>query len=84
LEILRFLIENNANIHADNDAALRLAFEKGRFDVMNLLREFGTDSNFHLSKIDANYLEDNHCICHDALGNVEITGLTCGSISIVF
>ena len=43
LEVVVYLVEHGANIHADNDYAIRLASENGHLEVVRYLVEHGAD-----------------------------------------
>jgi ankyrin repeat protein len=43
LDVVQFLVENGADIHAGNDRALQLAAEYGHLDVIRYLIENGAD-----------------------------------------
>jgi ankyrin repeat protein len=43
LDVARFLVENGADIHTDNDLALRWSAEYGYLDVVQFLVENGAD-----------------------------------------
>ena len=45
LEVVKYLVENKANIHAKNDYALRLASGNGHLEVVKYLVENG--ANIH-------------------------------------
>jgi len=45
LEVVKFLVENGANIHAKNDHALKLAAANGHFEIVKYLIVKG--ANFH-------------------------------------
>ena len=45
LEVVKYLVENKANIHAQNDEALRLASENGHLEVVKYLVE--NKANIH-------------------------------------
>ena len=51
LEIVKFLVENRANIHADDDDALRLASGVGHLEVVKYLVEHG--ANIHAENDEA-------------------------------
>ncbi|PVV05208.1 hypothetical protein BB560_000279 [Smittium megazygosporum] len=62
--MVKYLIEKDANIHSDNDYALRWASAKGHLDIVKLLIEKG-----------ANIQTDNNCALWNALryGHTETT-----------
>ena len=43
LDIINFLIENGANVHANNDLALRYSARKGYLDIVKILVENGAN-----------------------------------------
>ena len=45
MEVIKYLLENGANIHADNDYALRISAEMGYLEVVKYLIEKG--ANIH-------------------------------------
>jgi ankyrin repeat protein len=45
LEMVKYLVEQGADIHAKDDSALRWSAEKGHLDVVDYLMEQGADIN---------------------------------------
>lgn len=39
LELVRYLVENSADIHDHNDNAIKLAIEKDYFEIVNYIEE---------------------------------------------
>jgi ankyrin repeat protein len=59
IEIIRFLLDNGANIHADKDQALRWSVYEKHLNVIELLLERGADvhiNNDELLRINGNTL----------------------------
>ena len=54
LENVKLLLENGANIHADNDRALMLASENGYLDIVKFLLKHG--ANIHAQEDSAIFL----------------------------
>lgn len=43
VDMVRFLLENNANVHAKNDSAIKYAAENNHVEVLNVLIHFNAD-----------------------------------------
>ena len=66
LDKVKYLVENGADVHADNDYALCLSAENGHFDIVKYLVENGTDI----------HAKNDHALCWSAKnGHLEVVRL---------
>jgi ankyrin repeat protein len=42
-DIVRYLVENGANVHGDNNGALHMAIDRGHLDIVKYLVDNGAD-----------------------------------------
>ena len=83
LEMVKYLVENGANIHIDEEEPLRIVYEKNNLEIIIYLAENGIDSseyfNFEVCKYliskDANFKVNNHEIFKDCFRNKQKGGI---------